>query len=371
MEPAPSLRSGRTQTQLLLRAVLTLLVVISVAGHLGCAQPQATAAAWKFAVICDTRGTADGSRGSADGVRTSVIGPMARAMVADGVDLLIVPGDLVLGAAAAGALTQQLTTWRATMAPLYGAHIPIYAVRGNHELAGGVVAGGLTPLAQWRSVMTDVPQDGPAGEEGLTYRVVHNNATFVGFDQYIGRQPGFKSDKYDSAINAGMINPWVVAQVQTAPAGWVFAFGHEPAFVEQHTDCLANVPAERDALWDALGPRHGVYFCGHDHFYLRAEAPDARQNTVMELVVGSGGAGFYGHDNEGRNATLDRGVVPQTQFFNGKGSEKPYYGYLLVTVNGNQATGEWKAFTNYDDTTGTAAGDPKFEVLDRFVLTLP
>lgn len=339
-------------------AQFLLLFALVLGAAVGCQAQGEAVAPWKFAVICDARGAATGVEGSVSGVRTSVLRPMAQAMVADGVELVLFPGDLAYGTPSYGDATTQLITWRATMAPLHEAHIPVYAVRGNHELTQGDPG-----LAAFRAVVE--------GEHGLTYAVPHKNAMFIGFDEYYGRKATFDSKKYDSALNAGMINPWVIEQIETAPQPWVFTFGHEAAFIEEHEDCLANSPAERDALWDALGARHGVYFCGHDHFYLRAEAPDAKGNPVTELIVGSGGAGFYRREHEDRNREIGRGVMPQMKYFNGEGSDKKYFGYLLVTVNGKTATGEWKAFTNYDYKNWAAPAEPKFEAMDTFTLSVP
>jgi MFS family permease len=104
------------------------------------------------------------------------------------------------------------------------------------------------------------------------------------------------------------LSQFAIGVVSTAP-GWVFAAGHEPLFIENHVDCLASAPKERDALLDALGAKGGVYFCGHDHFYIRAQAPDSAGRLVTELLVGSGGAPMAAISNEERNKKIGQGVM--------------------------------------------------------------
>jgi hypothetical protein len=193
--------------------------------------------------------------------------------------------------------------------------------------------------------------------------------------------------------------------VKAAPSRWVFVFGHEAAFIGNHRDCLASVPDERDALWEALGDKGGVYLAGHDHMYVRQTAPDRKGREVLTLVVGDAGAPAQMYGNSGLNAEVGSKVVPHTYFVNAKpfgspptteevaSAEKakkegkappvppfgpkventdglpPYFGFLLVTVDGNRIRGEWRALVNYDSKTSkwtTKAATPKFKTLDRF-----
>jgi len=347
--------------------------VIALALFVLCLGGLAMAAPWKFAVLCDSRGAETGVQGSDTGVRTSVLGPMATAMAADGVDLVLFPGDEANGGPSCGKLVDQLKKWKETMAPLYEKHIPIYSFRGNHEEGQDFPPG--SAVAAWDAVFPELPQNGPKGQKGLTYKVEHGNALFIGFDQYVGRAATYNSGRYDSTTNTGAVHPWVLQQINAATADWVFAFGHEPAFIATHRDCLANAPAERDALWDALGAKNGIYFSGHDHLYVRRTAPDRAGHAVTECIVGCAGAPFYPLSGEALNADYDRHVVPTDQFVNAAhGGTKntndypQYYGYLLITVDGNTLTGEWKAFVNYDYKNWKAPEKPEFKTLDTFTL---
>ena len=336
------------------------------------------AEAWKFAVTSDVRTNSPTQKGGAFGVNTSVLGPIAKDIAAQKVDLVLFPGDLALGSPLCGTFRQQLGQWKKTMAPLYDAGITVLVVRGNHETH---VTASQHLIEDWKAIVPLGPDNGPAGQKGLTYAVDHKNARFVGFDQYVGRAKTFDNKKYDDSVNSGVIHPWVIEQIKTAPTTWVFAFGHEMAWTEAHPDCLANAPAERDALWDALGAKHGVYFCGHDHVYARRTAPDSRGNPVLELVVGCGGAPRYYPTNSKLNAGIDKHVVPTVQFINAgldkthvyaeghnTGGLPPYFGYVLITIDGDTARGEWKAFVNYDDKGNTAPEVPEFKTLDTFTL---
>lgn len=372
---APVRGRGGEMTRLTVLVVTALCVAFLIAGCGG----GTTSAPWKFAVLCDSRGD-EPAHGTDTGVRTATLGPIVADLMTQGMEVVVFPGDLVVGFTVSGPLSAQLTKWRQTMAPVYNAHIPVYAVRGNHEtpIEDPTMGTDAAVIAVWRSIMTDLPQTGPAGEEGLTYRAEHRNATFVGFDQYVGRSATFDGTKFDSAINFGMMNPWVATQISNASTPWVFAFAHEGAFIVGQSDCFANAPAERDAMIDALGPKHGVYMCGHDHLYYRNHFPDAVGNSVLEFRSGAAGAPFAARGNEALNAGLDRHVVPTMDFFEGAPADgsgntnglPPRFGYLVITVDGNTATGDFRAFMNYDYTTWSMTGaTPVFQTLEHFTFT--
>ena len=212
-------------------------------------------------MFCDTRGRKSPGEQTEIGVRTSVLGPIAAAIAVDGVELAIVPGDLVNGLAIHGTFEQQLAERRQTVAPLYKAGIPVYAVRGNHD------CGRDTTLSGWRAIMNDLPQDGPGGEEGLTYKVDHKNARFVGFDNYVGGR----------MLSRDMMNPWVLKQIRKNRLAWTFVFAHEPLVTVHHKDNLSDDRASRDALLDVwAGARRLLLRARPDVLPRRASRP-ARQ----------------------------------------------------------------------------------------------
>lgn len=124
-------------------------------------------AAWKFVATGD-------SRGDDHGVNTEILGEIANEIVAaGGVELVVVPGDLITSGG-----TNQFQTWRDTMAPVYNAGIEVYPIRGNHDDDND---------AAWITKFgADIPDNGPSGAVNYTYYVEHNNALFIGFDNYIG-----------------------------------------------------------------------------------------------------------------------------------------------------------------------------------------
>lgn len=244
-----------------------------------------SATPWRFAVVGDTHvGT------------SSIAGEMVPALVADGVKLVLFPGDIVNAgkAVSASAYASQLATWKNLVAPLYNAGIGVYPIRGNHEDdAPG-------SIENWNAAFAGnfaLPSNGPTGEINLSYAFNYENAVFVGLDNY---------------VNIHRVNQsWLDQQFAANTARpHVFVFGHEPAFKAFHTDNLDDYAAERDTFWRSLtaaGVR--AYFAGHDHFYDVARIDDGDGNTgndVYQLVVGTGGgtlADQYNYLNASANST--------------------------------------------------------------------
>jgi len=341
---------------------------------------SAHAAPWRFAIFSDGRAGSPTENGSTNGVHVAPFRLLAEDAARQNISLVIFPGDLVNGGTNFGPLARQFSTWKDAMKPLYDAHVTVYPCRGNHETHQDDPPG--SAIREWRAAFPDLPANGPADQRGLTYKVETNNACFIAFEQFAGRSATFDPAKYDNRVNSGMVPQWAIDQIQQTRARWVFAFGHESAFIGHHTDCLANVPAERDALWDALGEKGGIYISGHDHLYARRTAPDAAGRPVLELVAGDAGAPPYPCDSEALNANYDRHIVPKDLFINAGPIAKSsppdyshnsngypmYFGYLLITVDDNRIIGEWRALTNYKTAAYPAnpPAEPKFEALDTF-----
>jgi hypothetical protein len=323
---------------------------------------------WKFAVFGDGRSDRDNDPGATNGVRWASTRAMAEHAASQHVSLVVFSGDLANGSPKFGTLSNQWTEWKKVMAPLYDAGIPVYVVRGNHELHGA------DSIPVWKSIFSYLPQNGPPDELGLTYKVETNNACFIGFDQFVHITTNAALSQPDNPARSGMVSPWVITQIKQTTKRWVFAFAHEAAFKGHHTDCLASAPAERDELWDALGAKGGVYLSGHDHMYVRHWAPDKSNHPVLELVVGDAGAPPFPLDHEAANPK------PPTDLF--VNAAKPtvntnnypmYFGYVVVTVHPDRLEGQWWALTNYDTTRLADApppASPKFEALDTFAWPL-
>ncbi|MBU0617038.1 MAG: metallophosphoesterase [Planctomycetes bacterium] len=267
---------------------------------------------WKFIATGDSRGTDNG-------VNTTILGELATEIVNQSVDLVIFPGDLVTGGVDQATLESQLLTWRDIMQPVYDAGIGVYPVRGNHDL--GSPAG----VTAWNNVFSGpygLPQNGPAGEENLTFAVEHENALFLGLDQYVTPH----------RVN----QTWVDEQLAASGAPHVFSFGHEPAFEVEHTDCLDDYPTRRDAFWHSLEDAGGrTCFAGHDHFCDHARVDDDGDpgNDIHQLVVGTAGAPLYSwsgsYDGDNGDYTLENLRHARA------------YGCVLGEIDGLTATLTW------------------------------
>ena len=275
----------------------------------GCPGPR-----WKFAVIGDSR-----SRGGDNGVNIAILSELAEEIVNKRVDFVLVSGDLVNGYVEQIALESQLNTWRNIMQPVYDAGIGVYVVRGNHDVGdpAGVIA--------WNNIFKDefaLPDNGPVGEENLTYSVTHKNAFIVALDQYVRPQQ----------VNQA----WLDNQFTSNTKPHLFVFGHEPAFKAQHTDCLGVYPADRDAFWASIENAGGrTYFCGHDHFYnhARVDNDGDQGNDIHQYIVGTAGAPLYdwsgNYDGNNSNYTLKSVHYAKE------------YGYVVIEISGLDVTLTW------------------------------
>ena len=280
---------------------LVLLAALILAGPAAGAAPVP----WRFAVVADTH-VAPGA--------TAIPGEVVAAALADAAELVLVPGDVVQAGrrVSQDELRAQLDLFRAVVAPLAAAGIPVYPVRGNHE------SDARDGLALWDEAFSGaaaLPSNGPAGEVNLTYSFVHRNALFVGLDEYVGLH--------------GVNQAWLDGQLAGNDRPHVFVFGHEPAFKAFHEDGLDDYPGERDAFWQSLA-RGGarVYLCGHDHFFDVARIDDGdgdEGNDLYQAIVGTGGGElFTRHSYDGDNsAYTPRALYHEAQ-----------HGYLLVEVGG-------------------------------------
>ncbi len=263
------------------------------------------AAPWTFAVMGGNSGSND-----VPGVNTQVISKIARDITVNNCRFVLVPGDLI---PEKGDIQSQYAAWHSAMAPVSGANIPIYPVRGLHESAhdpGGAI---------WRTVFPNLPTNGPAGEVGLTYSFVFSNAFCVALDQYV------RPHRINQA--------WLDAQFQANPRPHVFVFGNKPAFRVQQADCLGVNAAERDIFWASIRHAGGrLYFCSHDYLYNSAAIIEGAQPPIFQIVIGTGGAPLH----RWRGKYFDRRVKMESGNAN-------LFGYNLITVDKRAVIVEWKA----------------------------
>lgn len=268
--------------------------------------PATLSSSWRFAVVGDTHVPS-----------ATIIGEMVTSMIADQVNLVLVPGDIVQGGSGSNAaeLRTQLATWKGYMAPLYAAGIGVYPIRGNHEAD---VKG--DTLSVWNEAFSGayaLPSNGPAGETNLTYSFTHKNALFLGLDEYVSLH----------RVN----QPWVDQQLASrGTRPHIFAFGHEPAFKAFHTDCLDDYSMERNAFWNSLTAGGAkLYLSGHDHFFDIARIDDGDgdpTDDLWQVVVGGGGGDLFDrYAYVGENAPYN-----PINLTHDKSN-----GYLLVEVSGD------------------------------------
>ncbi len=304
---------------------------------------------WKFAVVCDTRGSDTDTPGKSC-INAYILKKIAHSIVAEKCDLVIVPGDLVNGWWANGGASyeDQFLSWKKAMAPVYDSGIPVYAVRGNHENGREPDYPPRPPYdAIPNKVLKDTfvkvfgrdnPQNGPEKEKGLTFYVRHKNAFFVGFDQYVN----------NNKVNLDWFSDILAKEFDRAKTPHIFTYGHNPAFQVNHPDCLAAYPEDRDRFWNLFGAAGGkMYFCGHDHLYNRAAIDDAGNRSVFQVLVGSCGAPFKPWSPPYKNPRIK-----------GKYHNEKDYGYMVVTINDNDVQADWK--------TWDARGDYTWNTMDTF-----
>ncbi|MBU1734279.1 MAG: metallophosphoesterase [Verrucomicrobia bacterium] len=254
--------------------------------------------------------------------------------------MVLVPGDLILGADPGDrtALLAEYAQWSNAFSSIYSTGIPIYPVRGNHETYGDDTNG-----TDYLSVFgASVPSNGPAGEVGLTYSFAHNNALFIGLDQY----------KNPNQVN----QVWLDSQLASNRYTHTFVFGHEPAVQVDEAECLAINTTARDLFLKSITEAEcRMYLCAHDHFYDRALLMPKNGINIMQVVSGAGGAPFE---------TNWDGIYGQNFGEQAMGSNCYYNvgtnGYVLVTVSNFNVRLEWKGST--DLTTWTTYDTYSYQV---------
>jgi hypothetical protein len=299
---------------------LVPLLMVVLAGLVSSGEIQAQTPKWKFMVFGDTRGKSISSQ-----INTTVLTELARAATNEKPAFVLVPGDLVYS----GDLPS-FQSWSNIMAPVYQAGIRVYPCRGNHD-------DDTDATAFTNFFKSTLPTNGPASELWRTYSITCSNALVLVLDQY---------------VTAHRVNQtWINAVLATNTRPHIFAMGHEPAFKENHADCLDDYPANRDTFWNSLSNANcRIYFAGHDHFYDHMRLNDGDGNTTNDLhqmIVGSGGAPVstdtYPYD--GVNS-----LWTPTRAFH----EQQTNGYVIVELDGYKVTTTWHSRTSpntYSDTT--------------------
>jgi hypothetical protein len=292
--------------------------------------PSVTAEPWRFLVFGDTR-----SNGTTTDpyYNTQILPELAAeaSQMSSKPAFVLVAGDLVnTGSQAA------FDAWKSAMSPVYTAGIGVYPVLGNHDA---------TDVSAFINTFgASLPDNGPDGEVDRTYSFTYKNALVLGLDTYVT----------PNSLNL----PWVEQQLanKSDDLQQVFAFGHEPAFKVEHTDCLDNDPVTRDAFWSDLTSAGGrVYFAGHDHFFDAARIDDGNGNPDddgHQIIVGTGGAPLYA---DGAYNGDNGPYIPLREY------HEADYGYVMVDIDGSDVSMTWMHRTE----TGT------YQAADTFNYSVP
>ncbi len=280
----------------------------------------------RFIVTGDDRWNTNAPRLGLDenGVNVTAMKRLATAIVAEKPDVLLFNGDLVGGGDTDEQEASQFDTWLSTMKPIYDAGIKVLAARGNHEMHCP------NPDVVWRKALSGPyanPQNGPKGEEGLTYSFTLKNCLFLSLDQFQTKE---------LAINQG----WLDQTLNAPHPAHVFAFAHKMAFFSgNHVDGMNTVPAARDAMIKSLAKAGArTVFFGHDHLYDHASVKLAGwtdAQAIHQFVVGTAGAPFV----KGKTLTTTDGDWAITRI----GHVEQALGYCVVDVDGKKVKIEYKS----------------------------
>jgi len=288
---------------------------------------------WTFAVIGDSRGKSaeeDSDKWDFDSKKSyekyknwDYLWRIAKDISKQNCALVIFTGDLIWGDKAHA---KQYENWKKAMAPVFNARIPTYPVRGNHEEWGDKDA------SRWRAFVKDqldvrpIPTNGPSGEKLCTYSFAHENALFVGLDEYFGCKGTHCPHKISQT--------WLVSQLQMNTKPHVFVYAHTPAFQVSRfagaTGAIYEHADIRDAMWKAQ--RNGgvrVYFSGHIHFYTGNTIKKFDLPKLYQVCNGIGGAGF----DPFKGYNIDTTYVDESS-----SNEDKYHGYNLVQIDDNKVT---------------------------------
>jgi len=264
-----------------------------------------------------------------EGINKKITAEIAQAVLREKAQMLLWTGDLVnVNEENPETFKRELLAWRNIMQPLYDHGVIVLPVRGNHEVTYYTEHGPLegTPIPEsakiWNEVFSGqyaLPSNGPDTEKNLSFYCIRDSVLAIGLDQYQNQH----------AVN----RVWLNEVLENYKRPFIFAYGHEPAFMAGcHRDNLSVNPAERDLMWESLiqaGAR--VYFCGHDHFYdhmkiVRSSGDPGPE--MHQITAGTAGAPFYEAEDyvESPGWKLMRVARRKT------------YGYILITIDKEGAT---------------------------------
>ena len=321
-------------------SLLTVLALVLCGCGSGAGNPTPSAQSWKFVIFGDTRGDFDPTKtppydlGTATGV-SPVLPQIAAKIASMKPDFVLHVGDLIMGDGYLDATeigipgivaipyAQQFAAFKTAVQPITAAHIPLYTVRGNHEVSNTEGAHGnpdpTLAAAYYQAYGQYMPQNDP-NQRGLTYSFSHKQVTVVVVDQYSTYVPPipppvpwYRSVDPNWGTNFWGFHTidqaWVSAQLRRASTPFKIVMAHEPIFIASGVPVVPNTPdyswspelyfgppafggtASRQQFVDMLGDS-GVqlYAAGHVHNLSVGSFTDSAGHTMYQLTTGNGGA---------------------------------------------------------------------------------
>ena len=284
----------------------------------------AYAQTWKFAMISDSH---DSNMTKTKTGVTPYLAPIISYIVAEHPDFVLQTGDLITGAQtlltspAVEKFGMQYAYYKQITAPLAGANIPLFVMRGNHDFGLQDEKQTLAKAYMEQEAIA-MPQNGPPDAKGLSYSFVHNKIKFIMIDQFTNASKGVVTLPMD----------WVRSELENRQgAEYIFVMGHSPVFTPNTSSTnnggqfnLFDQPTLQGQFWKLLTDHHvTAYVSGHEHLYFRGQA-----NGIPQIVIGNLGGPLINYNP----ATVDSrlaNVFPTTPVPDT--AARP--GYIIFTVD--------------------------------------
>lgn len=289
---------------------------------------------WKFAYMSDHK--LDKETDPIHYTNIPAVQRISADIVAQDVNMVIIGGDLVDGRGQdTFGLNTQYTEWIEAMSVVIDAKIPVFAVPGNHEYWGDTENSCNTA---WNETIAPLMPQGRTSNPSypdMEYSFAFKNAFFLGLNQNQFEQGDTRPYYYH-----GNDMSWISAQLakrDVTAQPHVIAFGHMPQFQIGYewddTDQMAN----RDDFWNILGGAGAkMYLTGHSHLYALASVQAEDNNSLYQIIAGSGGAELNSWDGNYAASEAAR-ITPIDQ-------DTTHEGYALIAISDRQVTMEWRYY---------------------------
>ncbi len=286
----------------------------------------------RFAVFCDSRGSAGGGEADVEGVQRAALVKLMNLAYRKEADFIVFPGDLVSGSTSnPDELERQFRSWKRITAPVAGS-IPVYEGMGNHDCTGRWVGETIRDyVPRSREETSEAifarnfvnPENGPRNAPpgappylenvysfdwgGVHFAVLNTNYHQKGEGEAV--RPLFGN--LQGSLQAEQLD-WLEEDLEKAQRRgmkYLFVAAHEPAFpcgghaadAMWWRGTIPEINESRNRFWEILS-RHSVVcaFFGDEHNYSRALIdstvnPQFKQ-PIWQIITGGAGAPTYAQD---------------------------------------------------------------------------